>query len=89
MKTRLLILALLSQFSTLFAQDLKQNFQLFTEYYSPEKLYLHTDKHTYLVGDTIWVKGYLENSSYVSKLEESNFIIANVFDEVVPAESLI
>lgn len=83
MKTRLLILALLSQFSTLFAQDLKQNFQLFTEYYSPEKLYLHTDKHTYLVGDTIWIKGYLENSSYVSKLEESNFIYAELYADTL------
>jgi len=83
MKTRLLILALLSQFSTLFAQDLKQNFKLFTEYFSPEKLYLHTDKHTYLVGDTIWIKGYLENSSYVSKLDESNFIYAELYADTL------
>ena len=28
-----------------------------------EKLYLHTDKSKYLPGDTIWIRGYLLNSS--------------------------
>ena len=27
-----------------------------------EKVYLHTDKPFYLVGDTIWLKGYLVNA---------------------------
>jgi len=44
-----------------------------------EKLYIHTDKDTYVAGDTIWFKGYLANSSYLSKLPLSNYIYAELY----------
>ena len=46
----------------------------YTRLLSPEKLYLHTDKTQYCVGDTIWFKGYLLNSSLNSEFPESNFL---------------
>ena len=42
--------------------------------FSPEKVYLQTDRDVYNAGDTIWFKGYLQNKSYVSDYPESNFI---------------
>ncbi len=46
----------------------------YTQLLSPEKLYLHTDRTQYCVGDTIWFKGYLLNSSLESEFSESNFL---------------
>ncbi|MCQ2139006.1 MAG: hypothetical protein MJZ09_01370 [Bacteroidales bacterium] len=41
---------------------------------SPEKLYLHTDREVYCVGDTLWFRGYLKNASASSEYAESNYI---------------
>ena len=41
---------------------------------SPEKVYLHTDKDVYYATDTIWFSGYVENASYASEFDESNYI---------------
>ena len=41
---------------------------------SPEKVYLHTDKDVYFATDTIWFSGYVENASYASEFDESNYI---------------
>ena len=46
----------------------------YTTLLSPEKVYLHTDKDVYFATDTIWFSGYVENASYASEFEESNYI---------------
>ncbi len=46
----------------------------FTTLLSPEKVYLHTDKDVYFATDTIWFSGYVENASYASEFDESNYI---------------
>ncbi|HPT06215.1 MAG TPA: hypothetical protein PK500_06150 [Candidatus Egerieousia sp.] len=53
---------------------LEKRFEAFSKLLSPEKLYLHTDKEFYCVGDTLWFKGYLVNNSYLSEFPECNFI---------------
>ena len=53
---------------------LEKRFETFSKFLSPEKLYLHTDKEFYCVGDTLWFKGYLMNNSYLSEFPECNFI---------------
>ncbi|EKD32376.1 MAG: hypothetical protein ACD_77C00107G0002 [uncultured bacterium] len=49
----------------------------------PEKLYIHTDRETYLQGDKIWLKGYLANSSYVSKAPLSTYIYAELYRDTL------
>lgn len=79
MKRHLLTLVLLLFQLTLFAQAQDEltfldRFDTYSRFLSPEKLYLHTDKEVYCVGDTIWFKGYLKNSSSLSEFSESNYI---------------
>ena len=54
--------------------SIESRFEAFSKLLSPEKLYLHTDKEFYCAGDTLWFKGYLVNSSYLSEFPESNYI---------------
>ena len=60
-------------------------YELFSTLASPEKLYLHTDKNIYSTGETVWLKGYLENKSLLSELPESNFI----YVELCHADTLV
>ncbi len=46
-----------------------------------EKLYLHTDKNRYLPGDTIWMRGYLLNSSLSHQEILSGFIYVELYGE--------
>jgi hypothetical protein len=41
---------------------------------SAEKLYLQTDKPTYLAGDTLWFKGYLLNASFLNYSTKSGVL---------------
>lgn len=45
---------------------------------SPEKVYLHTDREVYNLGDTIWFKGYLQNASAIQEYPESNYIYVDI-----------
>ena len=48
---------------------------------SPEKVYLHTDKDVYFATDTIWFSGYVENASYASEFDESNYIYVELITD--------
>ena len=48
---------------------------------SPEKVYLHTDKDVYFATDTIWFSGYVENASYASEFDESNYIYVELIND--------
>ena len=63
-------------FATHFSKDtlFSHRYSNYTKLLSPEKLYLHTDKTQYAVGDTIWFKGYLLNNSFTSDYPESNYL---------------
>ncbi len=57
---------------------IEEKFAGFSKLLSPEKLYLQTDKEVYCVGDTVWFKGYLKNSSELSNFKESNYIYVEI-----------
>ena len=52
----------------------KELFHNYSKLLSPEKVYLHTDKDVYFATDTIWFSGYVENASYASEFDESNYM---------------
>lgn len=43
------------------AQDMLKNIENFAAKFSPERAYLHFDKHAYGQGETIWFKAYVMN----------------------------
>lgn len=43
------------------AQDIASKIERYAEKLSPERAYIHYDKHTYTPGETIWFKAYLLN----------------------------
>ncbi len=63
--------------------SIEEKFAAYSQLLSPEKLYLHTDREVYCVGDTIWFKGYLKNSSQLSEFPESNYIYVELFSTMV------
>ncbi len=80
------LLILMFSFKAVYAQDstaVEERFSSFSKLLSPEKLYLHTDREVYCVGDTIWFKGYLKNSSQISEFLESNYIYVELFSSMV------
>lgn len=58
-------------------------FMSYSHLLSPEKLYLHTDREVYCVGDTIWFKGYLKNNSSFCEFPESNYIYVELISAMV------
>ena len=65
----------------------EQNFEEYIKFLSPEKLYIQTDRDSYCVGDTIWMKGFLKNASAESGFVESNFIYVELFHNVINQEN--
>lgn len=63
--------------------SLLNNYSQFTELYSPEKLFIHTDKYNYVAGEYIWFRGYLANSSQKSIIPESNYIYVEAFGDTL------
>lgn len=75
-----------------FAQNrdsLISNFNFFSQYLSPEKLFVHLDRTVFVPGETVWLKGYLENSSANSLMPASNFIYAELLGDTVIASVMI
>ena len=56
-------------------------FNTFSQWCSPEKLYLHLDRTYYASDETIWFKGYLSNASEHSLLPASNYIYVELLNE--------
>ena len=59
----------------------KELFHNYSKLLSPEKVYLHTDKDVYFATDTIWFSGYVENASYASEFDESNYIYVELISD--------
>jgi len=82
--TRFLIITLVCYSSGLFAQTVDQRSDNPDSLvFETEKLYIHTDKETYLSGETIWFKGYLSNSSYLTKVPVSNYIYVEFYSDTL------
>ncbi len=61
----------------------KELFHNYSKLLSPEKVYLHTDKDVYFATDTIWFSGYVENASYASEFDESNYIYVELISNLL------
>lgn len=49
--------------------------------YPTEKLYIQTDRSFYTIGDTLWLKGYLFDSQYLTAASKSRLVYADVVDK--------
>lgn len=66
-----------------FLRQLLDRFRAYNEQWPTEKVYLHTDRETYLTGETIWLKGYLFNGgSHVADIV-SRVLYVDVVDPIV------
>jgi hypothetical protein len=53
-------------------------------YHNPqEKVYLHTDKHLYSAGETIWIKSYLVNATTHQPSTKSNYVYVELLDSAM------
>ena len=77
-KLTLLWVVLFMSFSHAFAQNISERIQeQFIQHHDSfpqEKVYLHTDKHAYLIGETIWLKAYLMDARSHSPSQISNLL---------------
>jgi hypothetical protein len=76
----------------IFAQNtdsLRVHYDYFSQYLSPEKLYLHIDRNIFTPGETIWFKGYLENKSYQSVMPTSNYVYVELLRDSVISRVLL
>ena len=55
----------------------------------PEKVYLHTDREVYCVGDTVWFKGYLDNASISAEFPASNYLYVELISSMVQKNAVI
>ncbi|MEM7380703.1 MAG: hypothetical protein AAF361_05835, partial [Bacteroidota bacterium] len=51
------------------------------EYLGPEKVYVHTDKDFYTVGETIWFKGYLVDGITHTQSERSKVLHVELLND--------
>ena len=72
---------------TLFAQE--DNFSKFSRLLSPEKLYLHTDRDVYCVGDTVRFKAYLKNASSFAEYGECNYIYVELLSSMYQSDYVL
>lgn len=61
-------------FSTLSAQDFESTFEKFNGSYVPERIHFHFDKTSYVAGDTVWFKAYLQQGILPSRQSKSLYI---------------
>ena len=64
-------------------QQSGDRFAGYAQLLSPEKIYLHTDREVYRVGDTIWFKGYLENAARTAEFPVGNYIYVELLSSMV------
>ena len=86
MKTKSFLLILLAAFLSpafVHAQGPLERFNDYTQLLAPEKIYLHTDREVYCVGDTIWFKAYLDNASRASEFPACNYVYVELLSKLV------
>ena len=65
-----------------FVRQLLDRFRAYNEQRPTEKVYLHTDRETYLTGETIWMKGYLFNGTNHVADTVSRVLYVDVVDPI-------
>ncbi len=93
MKKVFALIALLTIISSkVYAQNtdsLRVHYDYFSQYLSPEKLYLHIDRNIFTPGETVWFKGYLENKSYQSVMPTSNYVYVELLRDTIVSRVLL
>ena len=64
------------------AQQGEDRFTDYAQLLSPEKVYLHTDREVYNVGDTIWFKGYLDNAAQIAEFPACNYLYVELISSM-------
>ena len=83
MKSRLSLAILLLWTAVCFAQPAPDEaFEAYSRLLAPEKLYLHTDREIYNIGDTVWFRGYLLNASAQAEFPECNYLYVELFSSM-------
>lgn len=59
--------------------SIDNRFDRFARLLSPEKVYVHTDREVYNIGDTIWFRGYLENVAQQAEYAPCNYLYVELF----------
>lgn len=57
-------------------------FEQYVQHLSPEKVYLHTDREVYNIGDTLWFRGYLENVAPHAAYAPCNYLYVELFSDM-------
>ncbi len=86
MKTRISLIILLAAVlppAFIHAQGPVARFNDYTQLLSPEKIYLHTDREVYCVGDTIWFKAYLGNAAQTAEFPACNYAYVELISSLV------
>ncbi|GAB4055661.1 TonB-dependent receptor plug domain-containing protein [Spirosoma litoris] len=65
-----------------FGKLLVERFQTYNQHRPTEKVYVHTDRDAYLVGETIWLKGYLMNGATHEADSVSRVLYIDLVDPV-------
>ena len=61
-------------------KKLFSNFQNFNANHTQEKVYLHTDKPYYAIGDDIWFKAYVVDAQTLTSTPQSNILYVDLID---------
>ena len=61
-------------------KKLLTSFQKFTESHVQEKVYLHTDKPYYAIGDEIWFKAYVIDAQNMGPTPQSNYLYVDLIN---------
>ncbi len=64
------------------AKSILENLNKMKHAYPQQKVFLHLDKHEYLAGDTIWVKGYVVNATTL----KPDTLSSNLFVEIINSD---
>lgn len=86
MKTKSFLLILLAAILSpafVHAQGPLERFNDYTQLLAPEKIYLHTDREVYCVGDTIWFRAYLDNASRAAEFPACNYVYVELISKLV------
>ncbi len=86
MKKLILISGLLTLCISIQAQrvdSIRNKFEIFSVYRSPEAVFLKTDRDSYKSGGTIWFEGDAVNLSMISNLPESNLLYVELLGDAL------
>lgn len=61
-------------------EDVVGKLQLFNSQFPQEKVYIHSDKSKYYLGEDIWFKAYLINAQYKDSDPVSNVLRVELID---------